>query len=62
MALAEIPDFEQRVRKRKMLSFRQWLLRVKKADCLYFYDKDDMKPYFSVWCKKITSLLIKSIN
>ncbi len=62
MALAEIPDFEQRVRKRKMLSFRQWLLKVKKADCLYFYDKDDMKPYFSVWCKKITNLLIKSIN
>lgn len=60
-AIAEVPDFEQRVRRFKMLSAKEWIKEIKGADCLYFYNKNDMKPVASVWLYKIKSILSKKV-
>lgn len=52
-AMAEVPDFEQRVRKHKMLSFQEWLQEVKSCDCLFFYSSRDLKPFLYVWGGKL---------
>ena len=64
-AIAEVPDFEQRVRRFKMISFWKWLGEVRRADCLYFYDKKDIKPFASVWLyklKSITNKMVRKVN
>lgn len=53
IALAEIPDYEQRVRRLKMISFKKWFEGVKKANCLYIYNKLDKKPSRKYWINKI---------
>lgn len=55
-AIAEVPDFEQRVRRFKMIGIGKWIREIKAADCLYFYNKDDMKPFISVWLYKGKSI------
>lgn len=61
-ALAEVPDFEQRVRKHKMISIKEWLKCVHRADCLYFYNKKDIKPFLSIWCYKIKRIVLKKVG
>lgn len=58
-ALAEVADFDQRVRKRHMITARQWLDGVRKANCLYYFDKRDMMPAFHVWAKKVANIFVK---
>ena len=60
-AIAEVPDFEQRVRRFKMISLKKWISEIKNADCLYFYNKNDMKPFISVWYYKLKSIMHKSM-
>lgn len=63
IALAELMDFFQRVLKYKMISPFQWLARVKRADCLFFYNKKDMRPFLSMCrhqiLKPIRNLFVK---
>lgn len=61
-AIAEVPDFEQRVRRFKMIGIGKWIREIKAADCLYFYNKDDMKPFISVWLYKGKSIFRKTVN
>lgn len=46
-ALAEIPDFGQRVIRFKMISPLTWIKEAVRVDCLYFFNLKDMKPVFS---------------
>lgn len=61
-ALAEVPDFEQRVRKYKMISFGKWLKQVRTADCLFFYNKNDLAPFKSIWMYKIKNIIRKKVR
>ncbi len=48
LANAELMDFLHRVIKYKMISPLEWFKRVRKADCLFFYNKKDPKPFWSI--------------
>lgn len=61
-AIAEVPDFEHRVRRLKLISFSEWLKEIRKCDCLYFYNKRDMKPFLSVWLYKLKSISRKKLH
>lgn len=61
-ALAEVADFEQRVRKHKMISFFQWLKGVKNSDCLFYYNKEDRKPIYVIWSFKIKRITKKTVR
>lgn len=58
-ALAEVPDFEQRVRRFKMIGVAEWIRSVRSADCLFFYSAKDIKPFLSVWVSKLIGLVRK---
>lgn len=60
-ALAELPDFGWRVLKKK-ISLRDWIKEVKSCDCLYFYNKDDKKPFRSAVFWKIENKAVKIFN
>lgn len=61
-AMAEISDFEQRVRKHKMIRFREWFREVKSCDCLYVYNKNDNKPFYSIWRYKLFHVIFTKIR
>lgn len=61
IALAEVTDFEKRVREYKLITLKEWFSSVKKADCLFFYNKYDKKPAFVIWKKKIWNIITKKI-
>lgn len=61
-AIAEVQDFEQRVRRFKMISFSDWIKRIVSADCLYIYTPKDMKPVIFVWFYKFLSITRKTVN
>ena len=58
VAVAELMDFLHRVIKYKMISPLCWLRGVLKADCLYFYNKQDKKPFFSICAYEVKKLLM----
>lgn len=61
IALAELMDFFQRVMGYRMISPLKWLKGVLRADCLYYYNKKDRKPFFAICSyqfKKIVRSLI----
>ena len=60
-AMAELPDFGWRVLK-KRISLKQWIREVKTCNCLYFYNKQDMRPFRSAVFWKIENKLSKIIN
>lgn len=62
IALAEVDDFEHRVKRLKMISFGEWVRGVKKADCLFFWNKDDKKPTIVYWAGKIKRFLKKKLH
>lgn len=45
-AMVELPDFRYRVLGRKM-SLLRWIKELKKTDCLFYYNKNDPKPFWS---------------
>lgn len=61
-AMAEIPDFEQRVRRFHMLTFKEWIKEMKSCDCLFFFNRCDMKPYINVWKNKVLNILGKKLR
>lgn len=58
IAIAEIPDYQQRVKKHKMLTAKEWRKKIKEADCLYYYDKRDKIPAISAWANRMLRDLI----
>ena len=60
-AMAELPDFGWRVLK-KRISLKDWIHEVKTCDCLYFYNKRDMKPFRSAVFWKVENKISKAIN
>lgn len=60
-AMAELPDFGWRVLK-KRISLKDWIHEVKTCDCLYFYNKQDMKPFRSAVFWKVENKVSKIIN
>lgn len=60
-AMAELPDFGWRVLK-KRISLKDWIHEVKTCDCLYFYNKRDMKPFRSAVFWKVENKISKVIN
>lgn len=60
-AMAELPDFGWRVLK-KRISLKDWIKEVKSCDCLYFYNKQDMKPFRSAVFWKIENKIAKIVN
>ena len=62
IALAEVDDFEHRVKRLKMISFGEWAKGVKKADCLFFWNKDDKKPTIVYWAGKIKRFAKKKLH
>lgn len=60
-AMAELPDFGWRVLK-KRISLKEWINEVKTCDCLYFYNKQDMKPFRSAVFWKVENKIAKVIN
>lgn len=61
IALAEVTDFEKRVREYRLISVREWIKHVRAANCLYFYNKRDKKPAMLVWKKKVKNIISKKI-
>lgn len=47
ISLAEVADFGHRVRRLKMITFKDWIKDVKRANCLYDYNPNDLKPLIS---------------
>ena len=62
IALAEVNDFDMRVRKYKMLTLHEWIKGVRRADCLYYYNKQDNKPCKSVWINKGLNLVKRMLG
>jgi len=62
IAISEIQDFWLRVKQYKMLSVRQWLKAVRRADCYFIYSRKDLKPWKSAWGFRIKSFLKKRIS
>ena len=60
-AMAEIPDFEHRVRRFHMLTFKEWIKEMKSCDCLFYFNKSDVKPYINVWKNKVINVITKKI-
>ena len=60
-AMAELPDFGWRVLK-KRISLRDWIHEIKTCDCLYFYNKQDMRPFICAVFWKIENKISKVIN
>lgn len=48
IALAELMDFLQRVMKYKMISPLEWVKCVRRANCLFFYNKNDKRPFWNM--------------
>lgn len=59
VAVAELMDFLQRVMKYKMISPLKWLRGVLKADCRYFYNSADKKPFFSICAYQVKKILLR---
>ncbi|MCI9618609.1 MAG: ATP-grasp domain-containing protein [Dorea sp.] len=53
IALAEIMDFDLRVRKYRYINIFQWFIGVLKADCLYVWNWKDLKPVVVAWFSKL---------
>lgn len=62
IALEEMSDFKHRVIKHRMISLGQWIKGVKKADCLYQWDKYDKKPVFVYWGGRIVRVVKKKLH
>lgn len=58
-AIAEIPDFGQRVMRFKMISPFEWIKEIFSADCLYFFNAKDPVPFFSLCLFFVRSFLKK---
>ena len=50
-AMAEFVDFKDRVKKGEV-SILKWLIQMKNCKCLYFLNKNDMKPIYSKFTNK----------
>lgn len=61
-AMAEIPDFWQRVIKHKMINPLEWALRMCRTDCLFIYNSKDRMPGISGWSFRIKSFLGKKLK
>ena len=57
IANAELMDFLHRVLKYKMISPLEWLKRVLRADCHYFYNSQDKKPFFSICVYQVKKIV-----
>ncbi|MBR1986893.1 MAG: ATP-grasp domain-containing protein [Mogibacterium sp.] len=62
IALAEIADYEQRVVKRKMMTTKEWFKGVKRADCLFFFDRRDLRPFISISSRIFVREVIKKLK
>ena len=51
-AMQEFTDFKDSVIGGQV-SLRQWIKDVKSCDCLFYYNKDDSKPFWSILRKKL---------
>lgn len=47
ISLAEVADFGHRVRRLKVITLKDWIKDLKRADCLYDYNSNDLKPLVS---------------
>lgn len=54
IALAEIMDFDLRVRKYHYINVFQWFVGVLKADCLYVWNWKDLRPAIIAWLSKLS--------
>ncbi len=61
IALAEVSDFEHRVRRLKQISVLEWFKGVLDADCLYVWNSKDIKPAIIYWYCKIIRFIKKKI-
>lgn len=61
IALAEVSDFEHRVRRLKQISALKWFKGVLNADCLYVWNSRDIKPAIIYWYCKIIRFIKKKI-
>lgn len=59
IALAEVGDFEHRVRRLKQISILKWFKGVLNADCLYVWNSKDIKPAIIYWYCKIIRFIKK---
>ena len=62
IALAEVTDFEKRVREYKLISLAEWIKHVRRADCLFFYNKKDKRPALKIWKKKVQNIVLKKLK
>ena len=62
VALAEVDDFEHRVKRLKMISPITWAKGVIRADCLFYWNIRDIKPVMSYWFGKISRFINKKIG
>lgn len=60
-AIVEFADFDTRVRG-KMLSFSQWLKKVRSCNCLFYIGKNDWKPFFSYFNAKLMGKLGRMLH
>lgn len=54
VAMVELPDFKNRVIKNHMNPFK-WFKEMKECKCLYYYNKEDPKPFWSA----LASILLR---
>ena len=59
IALAEVDDFEHRVKRLKMISIYQWMRGVMRANCLFYWNKDDKWPTIIYWLEKVRRFIKK---
>lgn len=59
IALAEVQDFIYRVKINHMISIPKWITRVFRANCLFYYDKKDIRPCFGYWFQLIKHFITK---
>ena len=62
IALAEVDDFEHRVKRLKMISIGDWWKGVKRADCLFVWNNNDKKPAVVYWLGKIKRFIKKKMH
>ncbi|HCA22040.1 MAG TPA: biotin carboxylase [Lachnospiraceae bacterium] len=62
IALAEVDDFIQRVVKHKMIGVGKWIKGLKRADCLFYWNKDDKRPTIVYWINRVTRVIKKKLH
>ncbi len=58
IAMVELPDFRNRVLMGR-IGIVRWFRELKSTDCLFYYNKKDIKPFYSAI---LTSLLRKGVQ